>query len=176
MTKIRSALRAFSWSIVFVNIGVTVFATILLLLDMATRNLGGRALPGTYDLSEISMLIITATALIWLDAERDNIGFTIIVDRLSPAKQTIVEVIWRLASIPLFAFMAYYGFQRMLVSRESNEARMGILELAVWPMRLLVVLTFVTLIIFAIFYIADALTSKKITSIIERDHEHEELG
>ncbi|MDI9897370.1 TRAP transporter small permease subunit [Rhodococcus sp. IEGM 1381] len=143
MASIRKALRAMTWAHVFVNVGVTVAVTIPLLLDIAARNIVGQALPSSYDFTEMVMLLITATGLIWLDAERDNIGFSIVVDRLSQRGQMRTEMLWRVALIPLFAFMAFSGFERMLSSFAANESRMGILG---WPARLLVVLPPMTMV------------------------------
>lgn len=176
MAMIRKVLRKFLWAIIIVNVTITVLATVVLLVDVITRNLLGRALPATYDLTEISMLLITATALIWLDAERDNIGFSIVVDRLSEKAQTFVEIFWRFCSIPMFAFMAYYGFQKTMTSFASNEARMGILELPVAPMRLAVVVAFTVLILLSVFYIIDGLMKKRIDSIVVRAEEHEAVA
>jgi TRAP-type C4-dicarboxylate transport system permease small subunit len=158
------------------NIVLVAATTIMLVVDVLLRNVAGQPLPMVYDLTELFVLIISCTALVWLDGERDHIGFSIVVDRLKPVYRMWVEVFWRVCSIPVLAMLAISGFERTIISYETNEARMGLLQLPVWPSRLLLAIAFTALTVLAVFYILDAIVNRKITSIADRAHELEAEG
>lgn len=176
MRFLRVSLRLLVHIMIVVNVVLVAGTTLLLLGDVALRNLVGRPLPMVYDFTELFMLIIASTALVWLDGERDHIGFSILVDRLSPARQLGVEVFWRICSIPVLAMLAITGFQRTVISFETNEARMGLLALPVWPSRLLLAIAFSALVLLAVFYILDAILNRKITSLVDRAQQMEAEG
>lgn len=176
MKVFRSVLRVAIRIAIVVNIALVAGTTLMLVVDILFRHIGGRSLPAAYDLTELFILIISGTALLWLDGERDHIGFSILIDKLSENYRVWVEVFWRACSIPLLVLLAVTGFQRTIASFASNEARMGILELPVWPSRLLMAIVFATLALLALFYILDALVNRRITSVIERVHDHDVEG
>jgi TRAP-type C4-dicarboxylate transport system permease small subunit len=176
MRFLRVSLKLLVRIMIVANVVLVAATTILLLSDVILRNVAGRPMPMVYDLTEVFVLLISCTALVWLDGERDHIGFSIIVDRLKPVHQVWVEVFWRICAIPVLAMLAISGYERTIISYETNEARMGLLELPVWPSRLLLAITFTALALLAVFYILDAIVNRKITSIVDRAHELETEG
>ncbi|WP_425843633.1 TRAP transporter small permease [Agrococcus sp. TSP3-2-1] len=176
MRFLRTSLRLLVRIMIVVNVVLVAATTILLLGDVLLRNIVGRPLPMVYDLTELFVLVISCTALVWLDGERDHIGFSILVDRLKPTYRVWVEVFWRICSLPVLAMLAVSGIQRTVISFETNEARMGLLELPVWPSRLLLAIAFTALTLLALFYILDAIFNRRITSIVDRAQELEAEG
>lgn len=176
MRFLRVSLKLIVRITIVVNVVLVALTTVLLLGDVIMRNTVGQSLPMVYDFTELFVLIISCTALVWLDGERDHIGFSIIVDRLKPVQRVWVEVFWRICSIPVLVMLAISGFERTTISYETNEARMGLLALPVWPSRLLLAIAFTTLTLLAVFYILDAIVNRKITSIVDRAHELETEG
>lgn len=116
-------------------------------LDVASRNLGGRSLPGVVESAEITLVIGAFLGLAYAQRTKAHVATSIITD-LFPA-----PLAWFMRVVGLFIVAFYIGVAtwvstgRAFASFQSGEVRFGLIEIPQWPARAAISLGFALLLL-----------------------------
>lgn len=130
-----SALTIFSGILLLLILGVTV-------CDVVMRNLIGKSIIGTVDLS--SLLLVTIAFLGLASAELENRHVSVdLIERVVGERTKFLFAILRLVLFTLIALIVSWGlFTDVLSAYNKGDATNGILRITIWPTKLVLLLSF----------------------------------
>jgi TRAP-type C4-dicarboxylate transport system permease small subunit len=99
----------FDWLVKLVRLvgGVAIAFTMLFTVaDVILRSFG-HPIFGSFDISQFIIVIALAASLMYTHVERGHVGVDLLVQRMSPRGQAIVDSITSLASLILFALVTW---------------------------------------------------------------------
>jgi TRAP-type C4-dicarboxylate transport system permease small subunit len=133
---------------------VLVLATVA---DVVKRNLFGASLNGTVELSTLILVGIAALSLPYAERTRTHVRVGLVADRLSPRVGGIVEALGGIAISLLLIWLIDATADRAQQSIELNEETIGIVAIAVWPVRVLLTLSLFWLLLEWVVNIVDSI-------------------
>ncbi len=130
-----SALTIFSGILLLFILGVTV-------CDVVMRNLIGKSIIGTVDLS--SLLLVTIAFLGLASAELESRHVSVdLIERVVGDKTKFLFAILRLVLFTLIALIVSWGlFTDVLSAYNKGDETNGILRITIWPTKLVLFLSF----------------------------------
>lgn len=101
-------------------------------LDVVLRSLTGRPVPGLFELSEISMVMVVFMGLGWTQRDDAHIRVTMLTDKLpEPFRIGCTALAWLLAALALLA-LAYPATLEAIYSFSIREFRWGYFQMPIW--------------------------------------------
>ncbi|MEP7207543.1 MAG: TRAP transporter small permease [Casimicrobiaceae bacterium] len=105
-------------------------------LDVLGTVLLGRPLSGAYEITESLMVAAVFLALALSQREGRQIRVTLVVERLGPRMVAVLDALAELASLGVYAVIAWYGWGVAIESHAIGEFSSGLLRFPVWPAKL----------------------------------------
>lgn len=112
-----AALRWFGWLVAIIAIAAFLGLTVTTLLGASARYLGVRGVEWSFEISGILFLWTTFFGVILAELRKENVAFTLFVDRLSRPAGRVVAILCGLATL----WLAYH----FLMSGLAFAARSG---------------------------------------------------
>lgn len=130
--KIKSAegiaeitLTAFSWV-------VTIFLTLMIVIDVSGRFLFNRPLPATWELGEICMPYIVFFPFAFTLTRDSHVRVYLVKNQLSPRLQNRIRIFTDAISLIMCALMTYYSWLRFWDSYTLEEEMLAAVKILWW--------------------------------------------
>jgi len=138
MRQMDRVLRAVSHATGAVALVFLLFMMVGTTVDALARTLLGSPLPGLFELSELSMVVIVFMGLGWTQLDEAHIRVTALRKWLSPAAaRGLDSLAWLLAAVML-AVLAWPATRDAVASVAIREFRWGYVEVPIWWVKVIV--------------------------------------
>lgn len=112
------------------------FLMMLTVVDVARRNLTGRALPGTVEYSELLMVALVFLGLAAAQRRKEHVAVNLVTSRLPVRVSRGIRTAGLAVVIVFIVWMTWETGQEAYRSFSKNEVRIGLQAVRVWPARL----------------------------------------
>lgn len=150
-------LRALNRITSFMSAGLVFIMMLLIVVDVSSRFLANRPLPGTIEFTRVFMAAVVFLGLAHTEECRAHIRAQVFVSRLPEKLQIVMDIFVWFVGLSLFVIIAWQGWDIFIESWQSREFYPGIISVPIYPARLLVVLGSILLCFQFIFNIAQRL-------------------
>ncbi|HHY02205.1 MAG TPA: TRAP transporter small permease [Paracoccus sp.] len=100
--------------------------------DVAVRAISGQSVPGLFEMSELSMVMVVFLGLGWTLRDDAHIRVTMLTDRLSGRRRRLVEGVAWLCAALVFLLLAWPSTQEAAYSFSIREFRWGVVQMPIW--------------------------------------------
>lgn len=132
----RAAVDRLSLVFSWVSGGLTLVLLVMLVAEVAVRELVGRSLLGTIELSEVLLVLVVALGAAYAQTVGAHVSTDLVTSRFPPTAGAAIRVAGMLVAAGFLLWTAWASAERGWESFESGESRFGITEVPVWPARL----------------------------------------
>lgn len=115
--------------------------------DVAVRQATGASIPGVVEYSEVLMVGLVFLGLAYAQRARAHIGVDLVTERMPVRVAHIARAIGLTIAFVVLAIMAYETFEVALRSFESREFRFGLVQVPIWPARMIIPIGLVALLL-----------------------------
>jgi len=141
----------------FTSAGLLFIMMVIIVIDVCSRYLLNKPLPGTIEFTRVFMAAVIFLGLAHAEEFRAHIRAKVFISRLPEKFQILMDIFAWFAGLFLFAIIAWQGFDMLIESWNSREFYPGVISVPIYPARLLVVLGSLLLCIQFIFNIVQRL-------------------
>ena len=144
--------RWFSW----VSGALTLVLLVMLVAEVAVRELVGRSLLGTIELSEVLLVFIVALGAAYAQKAGSHVSTDLATSRFAPTPAAVIRVSGMVVAAGFLFWTAWACWERGLEAFASGESRFGITSVPVWPARLVLPIGLALLAVQCLFTAYDA--------------------
>ena len=145
--RITSLIDRFSVWLVYVAMGCVAFMMVIGVVDTLSSKLIGEPLPGYFELTEVSMVLIIFWPLAYVQGQGKQISMTAITESLPPKARRSLEVLGLLFAIFAMFMVTWAGISAAWNSIRVWEWFPGLVRFPVYPWKVALVLGAATLLI-----------------------------
>lgn len=132
MIKLHGLINRMTDITGWIALGFLAFMMFGITLDVALRALTGKPVPGLFELSEMSMVMVVFMGLGWAQSDDAHIRVTMLTDKFSPKWQRFSTTLaWLLAALALL-MLAYPSTLEAIYSFSIREFRWGYFQVPIW--------------------------------------------
>lgn len=106
--------------------------------DVIVRQLTGSSIPGVVEYSEVLLVALIFLGLAYAQRVKAHIGVDIVTERLKPRVSHVVRAVGLVLAILVLAWMAYETAVVAVHAFEVREYRFGLVQVPIWPVRIVV--------------------------------------
>ena len=154
--RIVGLIDRFSVGLVYVATACVAFMMVIGVVDTLSSKLINRPLPGYFELTEVSMVLMIVLPLAYVQRQRRHITMTAITGILPPKVRRLLEALALLIALFAVLMVIWAGSKAAWNSVQVREYFPALLQYPVYPWKLAFVLGFATL---AIKLVADLVKS-----------------
>lgn len=132
LKKVEKAIRCIINSSVFIGAIVTALMMFLTVVDVVGRRFFHSPVPGTFELTRISLVVVVFAGLGLAQAEGENIGIGILYDRFPKVLRNIIDLLTAMISIVLFSIIFLHTINYAKRIAAANQVT-SVLRLPVHP-------------------------------------------
>ena len=92
--------------------------------------------PGPYEITESTMVLIVFGALTYAQIRRAHIRVELIYTRMGPRTQAVMDVIADIAAMVFFGLLLWQAYMEAIYSYEINERTVGLIRFPLYPARI----------------------------------------
>lgn len=122
---VETTITAFSWM-------VTIFLTLMIVIDVSGRFFFNRPLPATWELGEICMPYIVFFPFAYALRRDNHVRVLLIRNQFSPGVQRRMKIFTDAISVPICALMTYYSWLRFWDSYSLQEEMLAAVRILWW--------------------------------------------
>lgn len=100
--------------------------------DVAARAIDGQSVPGLFEMSELSMVMVVFLGLGWTLRDDAHIRVTMLTDRLAPRPRRLAGGLAWLCAALVFLLLAWPSTQEAAYSFSIREFRWGVVQIPIW--------------------------------------------
>ncbi|SHL84167.1 TRAP-type C4-dicarboxylate transport system, small permease component [Paracoccus solventivorans] len=100
--------------------------------DVAARAIYGQSVPGLFEMSELSMVMVVFLGLGWTLRDDAHIRVTMLTDRLAPRPRRLAGGLAWLCAALVFLLLAWPSTQEAAYSFSIREFRWGVVQIPIW--------------------------------------------
>ncbi|WP_374834165.1 TRAP transporter small permease [Paenochrobactrum pullorum] len=116
----------------WIALGFLSFMMFGITLDVVLRTLTGKPVPGLFEMSEMSMVMVVFMGLGWAQSDDAHIRVTMLTDKFNPTWQRLSTTLaWLLAALALL-MLAYPATLEAIYSFSIREFRWGYFQVPIW--------------------------------------------
>lgn len=149
-----------------VGIAVLMLATAL---DVGSRIITGRSVPGVIEVTEVVLVISVYFALLTAGRDGQHIRVRLLTDRLVPPVRRVVRSLGLAISILIVGWLTWATASKAIDSVISGEYRIGLAHVPIWPARVAIPLGLLLLALLLLFLLVVQIT--KYSSAVGREIE-----
>lgn len=116
-------------------------------LDVASRNLSGRSVPGVVEISEIMLVIGAFLGLAYAQRMKAHVATSLFVELLPLMAARIMRALGLVIVAAYIGLAVAVSAQRAFASFQSGEVRFGLIEIPQWPARAAIAIGFALLLL-----------------------------
>lgn len=114
-------------------------------VDVILRETRGSGIKGVVEYTEILLTALVFLALADGERTRNHIKLVLVTGLVPRRVAQVMRALGGIVSLVLVSAIAYYSFDRLLTSIETQEFRYGLLRVPTWPARLAIFIGFLVL-------------------------------
>jgi len=99
----------------------------------------GHPVPGAYELTESTMVLVVFGGLTYAQIQRKHIRVELLYLRMGPRAQSTMDIIADIAALVFFGLLTWQGWNEAAYSIQINEATSGNVRFPLYPARILLV-------------------------------------
>lgn len=131
----RAAVDRLSLVFSWISGGLTLVLLVMLVAEVAVRELVGRSLLGTIELSEVLLVLVVALGAAHAQRAGAHVSTDLVTSRFAPTTGAVIRVTGMVVAAGFLLWTAWASAERGWESFESGESRFGITDVPVWPAR-----------------------------------------
>lgn len=143
----RRAVHALSTTFGVIAAVLIVVIMLSTAADVAVRQVTGASIPGVVEYSEVLMVGLIFLGLAYAQRARAHIGVDLVTERMPVRVAHVVRAVGLALAFVVLAVMAYETLQVALRSFESREFRFGLVQVPIWPARMIIPIGLVALLL-----------------------------
>ncbi|MGM7678599.1 TRAP transporter small permease [Microbacterium sp. A94] len=148
--------------------GVLVLMTATV-VDVVSRTLTGRGLPGVIEITEIVLVATVFFGMMTSGRDGQHIRVTLLTDRLPEAAARIVRTLGLISALVIVGWLTWVTIEKAIVSVQTAEYRFGLISVPIWPARVAIPIGLVCLALVLIFLLVAQVS--KYASVVGRERE-----
>lgn len=117
--------------------GLTLVLLVMLVAEVVVRELVGRSLLGTIELSEVLLVFIVALGAAHAQRSGAHVSTDLVTSRFPPTTAAAIRVAGMTVAAGFLLWTAWATGERGWEAFEAGETRFGITSVPVWPARLI---------------------------------------
>lgn len=149
-----------------VGIVVLMLATAL---DVGSRVIAGRSIPGVIEVTEVVLVVSVYFALLTAGRDGQHIRVRLLTDRLGAFTGRVARSVGLVVSLFIVSWLTWTTASKAIDSVVSGEYRIGLAQVPIWPARVAIPIGFLFLAIFLLFLLVAQVT--KYSSVVGRETE-----
>jgi TRAP-type C4-dicarboxylate transport system permease small subunit len=116
--------------------------------DVMQRTFFGRGMLGTTEIvSFYYMVAVVCFPLAWIERRDEHINVEILFQKMPPGGQRCMSIFAGIASAGFFSVFAYRSWLDALGAFSTGETMMGYAEIAIWPARFILPISFALVVV-----------------------------
>lgn len=128
----------------------TILIMIVVTIDVFSRNLGGKSIPGLLEMSESALVATVFLGLAYTGVTNGHVSVDLVTAKLPVSvSRTLTGVVWLIGSL-MVTWFVYACYLRALSSTQMGEVTRGLMEWPVWPARWLLVIGYLAFLLVAL--------------------------
>jgi TRAP-type mannitol/chloroaromatic compound transport system permease small subunit len=131
-------IRAVSRALAVVAAATVIGLVTLTGLDVGSRLLTGRSLPGMIEYAEVLMVALVYLGMAEAQRTKVHVSVTLLLIRLTNRQAAMLRLLGSVIVLALISFITYATLGNAVRSFEAGEFRFGITATPVWPARFLI--------------------------------------
>jgi TRAP-type C4-dicarboxylate transport system permease small subunit len=139
LEKIRIGFRKVTW----VAISISGLSIALMMgygfFDVLSRDLFDRPFYGTFELSELLMVVAVFLSLASCQAEDRHMRVDFLFPYMNKAVRTVIDIFTYVCGIVLCGFLSWYTTEPALYSWSVRERTDGIISFPIYPVKIIIV-------------------------------------
>lgn len=136
--------------------GISILLIMLMTMwDIIGRRFFSSSVPGVYELSSLGLVVISFLAMGYPQIEGENVGVTILYDRMKPKVKAVMDFVISVLCIALFSVVVKQTITFALRMTESNQVT-PVLHIPIQPF---VYITAIGIVVLILGFILDLLKS-----------------
>jgi len=132
MATANKAIRRASELLHCVSMAVLFLMALMVFLDIVLRHAVGVYIPGTYEITEMGMVVVIFGSLAHTQVIKGHVRITMFVEKLPPTIRRVTEGVFLLITALVCACAAWSGFVQAAAYRDRG-ATTAVLEVALYP-------------------------------------------
>lgn len=137
-SRLGTALRVVSNIFGAIATAFLLFLMFGITLDAIVRFIYGHSVPGLFEMSELSLVVIVFFGLGWTQIDDAHIRVTLFHNKVPPRVAQWMDALAWLAAAAVLALLAYPATGEALESIEIREFRWGYVEVPIWWTKVIV--------------------------------------
>lgn len=111
---------------------------VLLVVDVCSRNVG-KPIQGMAELSVFVMMIVIYLGMARCEEHKEHVNLEIVKNAFSPRIERVIELLAYILALISIGIFFYALLQDTIASYVSREALAGVVELRLWPVKVVMV-------------------------------------
>jgi TRAP-type C4-dicarboxylate transport system permease small subunit len=138
MTQLSRLVEKLAWATVFCG-GIGLLLSMCFGVADAMGTYFGVPIPGAYELTESTMVLVVFGGLTYAQIKRKHIRVELLYLRMGPRTQSVMDILADMAALVFYILVAWQGWHEALYSIEIDEATSGLIRFPLYPARILLV-------------------------------------
>lgn len=155
----RRAVHLATIVIAIVSALCVVAIAVSITLDVVLRTFRGAGIKGVVEYTEILLTALVYLALADSERTRSHIKLVLVTGLVKPRLAGLMRLAGGVVTLVLITALAWFAFDRLLISLETNEFRYGLLRVPTWPARLAIFIGFLILALECVVTVVDNVRS-----------------
>lgn len=145
------ATTALAKLLMWVGCAAVILMAVHITWDVMQRTFFGRGMLGTTEIvSFYYMVAVVCFPLAWIERRDEHINVEILFQRMGAGGKRFMSLFATLATTGFFAVFAYRSWQDALSALSTGETMMGYAEIAIWPARFILPISFALVVLVCI--------------------------
>lgn len=138
MAQLARFIEKMAWATVLVG-GVGLLLSMMLGMADVVGSHFGHPVPGAYELTESTMVLVVFGGLTYAQIKRKHIRVELLYLRMPARVQSLMDIFADIAALVFFGLLIWQGWNEAVYSIQIGEATSGLIRFPLYPARILLV-------------------------------------
>jgi TRAP-type C4-dicarboxylate transport system permease small subunit len=116
----------------------SLFCMFFISIAVGSRDVLNQSVPGMLEITQMMLVLIIFLPLAYVEKNKGHLQITVLYSILPRGVQSVLDLLWKILTFALFAFLAAVSFQGMVTSFLEHEASWGDLAFPLWIPKLFI--------------------------------------